>query len=83
MTGTWVAIAFIAAFLAWLLGIGKRARPAAPEDDLATPIDHTELDEAERAVRNDPDATPAADAVDSDDDDWGPGSGHSPLPGVL
>jgi hypothetical protein len=83
MTGTWVAIALIAAFLAWLLGVGKRKRPTAPEDDLSTPIDEAELDEAERAVRNDPDAKPAADAVDSDDDDWGPGSGHSPLPGVL
>jgi hypothetical protein len=83
MIGTWVAIAFIAAFLAWLLGAGRHSRPAAPEDDLETPIDQAELDEAERAVRNDPDAKAAADAVDSDDDDWGPGSGHSPLPGVL
>lgn len=83
MTGTWVAIALVAAFLAWLLGVGRRERPAAPEDDLRTPIDAAELDEAERAVRDDPDAKPAADVVEDDDDDWGPGSGHSPMPGVL
>jgi hypothetical protein len=83
MISTWVGIAAIAALLVWLLGVGKRQDARAAEDDVETPIDHAELDAAEREIRNDPDAKPAADAVDDDDDDWGPGSGHSPLPGVM
>ena len=84
MIATWVGIAAIAALLYWLLGIGKRqdARRQPPEDDVETPIDHAELDAAEREIRDDPDAKAAADAVDDSDDDWGPGSGHSPIPGV-
>jgi hypothetical protein len=84
MISTWIGIAAIAALLVWLLGIGKRqdAREQQPEDDVETPIDHAELDAAEREIRDDPDAKAAADAVDDSDDDWGPGSGHSPIPGV-
>jgi hypothetical protein len=81
MLGTWIGVAVIAAFLVWLLGLGRR-KPIAPEDDLATPIDRDELAEAEREIKDDPTAKPAADAVD-DDDDWGPGTGNSPVPGVL
>jgi hypothetical protein len=62
--------------------LGK-ARPIAPEDDVDTPIDRDELAEAERAIKDDPDAKAAADAIDDDTDDWGPGSGRSPIPGVL
>jgi len=79
---TWIGLVLAVALLVWLLGVGKR-RPIAPEDDVTTPIDHDELTEAEREIKDDPDAKPAADAVDDDNDDWGPGSGHSPMPGVL
>ena len=82
MVTTWIGIALLALVLVWLLGLGRRT-PIAPEDDIDTPIDHDELAEAERAVKEDRTAKPAADAVDDDDDDWGPGSGHSPMPGVL
>ena len=82
MISTWVGIAAMAALLVWLLGVGRRQDARPPEDDVETPIDHAELDAAEREIRDDPDAKAAADAVDNDDDDWGPGSGHSPIPGV-
>ncbi|HEY4099987.1 MAG TPA: hypothetical protein VGM20_03825 [Gemmatimonadales bacterium] len=82
MVGIWVTVALIGAFLIWLLGLGK-GKPIAPEDDVDTPVDADELTEAERAVKDDPDARAAADAVDDDTDDWGPGSGHSPMPGIL
>jgi hypothetical protein len=82
MLGTWIGVIVIGAALVWLLGLGRR-RSIAPEDDVNSSIDHDELAAAERDVRNDPDAKAAADAVDDDDDDWGPGSGHSPLPGIL
>lgn len=83
MASTWLGIAAMAALLVWLLGIGKRQdNRASPEDDVDTPIDKDELEAAEREIRDDPDARAAADAVDNDDDDWGPGSGHSPLPGL-
>ncbi|MGH7582211.1 MAG: hypothetical protein ACREL5_03185 [Gemmatimonadales bacterium] len=80
--GTWIGLILLAALTIWLLGVGKR-RPVQPEDDVTTPIDNDELAEAEREIKDDPDAKPARDAVDDDDDDWGPGSGHSPMPGVL
>lgn len=81
----WIGIVVIAALLLWLLGVGKRQdRRHAPEDDVDTPIDQAELDAAEREIRDDPDAKAAADAVDNDDDDWGPGTrGQGPLPGIT
>ena len=82
MLSTWIGIIVIAALLVWLLGVGKRT-PIAPEDDVDTAMDHDLLAEAEREIKDDPTAKAAADAVDDDDDDWGPGSGHSPMPGVL
>lgn len=78
---TWIGIVVLALLLVWLLGLGKR-KPIAPEDDVDSPVDQDELTAAERAIRDDPDAKAAADVVD-DDDDWGPGSSHSPMPGVL
>lgn len=77
-----IGIALMALLLLWFLGIGSHARPAAPEDDLDTPLDHDELDAAEREIRNDRDARAAADAMVDDDEDWGPGSGSSMLPGI-
>ena len=81
---TWVGIALMVAFLAWMLGIGKRQDRRAVEDDVETPIDHDALAEAEREIQHDPDAKAAADAVDDSDDDWGPGAGgQGPLPGIT
>ncbi|HEX3926775.1 MAG TPA: hypothetical protein VHW65_02165 [Gemmatimonadales bacterium] len=80
---TWIGLIALGALLIWLLGVGKRRDVPASEDDVDTPVDLDELEAAERAVKDDPDAKAAADAVDDDDEDWGPGSGHSPIPGVL
>lgn len=81
MLSTWIGVVVIGAFLVWLLGLGKR-KPIAPEDDIGAAVNHDELAAAEREIKDDPTAKPAADAVDDEDDDWGPGSGHSPIPGV-
>jgi hypothetical protein len=79
----WIGLGVMAVLLIWLLGIGRRKPIVAPEDDVDSAVDHDELAEAEAAIKDDPDAKAAADAVADDDDDWGPGSGHSPMPGVL
>lgn len=81
--GTFIAFGLMALLLLWLLGVGRRAPTYDPTDEFDGETNATELEEAERAVRNDPDAKPASEAVDDDDEDWGPGSGHSPMPGVL
>ena len=82
-----VAVALIAAFLAWLLGAGKRKPMPAPEDDVETPIDETELEAAEREMRSDASARPINEAMKDeeggDDDDWGPGTSRSNLPGIV
>jgi hypothetical protein len=72
----------LAAVLAWLLGFGKRERMVAPEDDVETPTDVDELTEAEAEVMGEG-ARPITDAFDDDDDeDWGPGTSRSNLPGI-
>lgn len=82
-----VIFAFVAAFLAWLVGAGKRKPGPAPEDDMVTPLDEDELAAAERELRGDAGARPIgeamADEAGGDDDDWGPGTGRSNLPGIL
>jgi hypothetical protein len=78
-----IGLAALGALLVWFLGIGRRPPIVAPEDDLETPIELDELEEAEREIRDDPDAQAAADAMVDDDDDWGPGSGSSMLPGIT
>lgn len=83
-----IAFALVAAFLAWLLGFGGRKHAApAPEDDIETPIDQDELTLAELEVRDDSSARSIADAMkdeeEGDDDDWGPGTGRSALPGIV
>lgn len=83
MLSTWIGIGLLAILLIWLLGFGRRRPEPSPEDDVDTPIARDELAEAEAAVKDDPDAAAAADVVDDDEDDWGPGSGHSPMPGIL
>jgi len=84
---TLIVIALVAAFLVWLLGLGRGRRVVAAEDDVVTPLDENELEAAEREVRNDGSARPIGEAMadeeGGDDDDWGPGSGRSSLPGIL
>lgn len=82
-----IALALVAAFLVWMFGFGKGRPVVPPEDDLVTPVDEDELAAAEREVRNDGTARPIGEAMageeGGDDDDWGPGSGRSSLPGIL
>jgi hypothetical protein len=70
----------MAALLMWLLGAGRPGSRPAPEDDVVTPLDETELAAAERELREDPEARPIHDAFEDDDDDWGPGTSKSHIP---
>lgn len=90
--GGLIAAALVAAFLAWMFGFGRDRHQPAPEDDVTTPIDLDELEEAEREVRDDRSIRSISDAMrDSagavdqaaEDDDWGPGTGRSNLPGII
>ena len=81
--GTFIAFGILALLLLWLLGVGRRAPTHDPMDEFEGESNAAELAEAELAVKDDPDAKPASEAVDDDDEEWGPGSGHSPMPGVL
>ena len=85
--GSLVFIALIAAFSAWMFGVGKKRAAPAPEDDIHTPVDEDELEAAERELRADGSARPIGEAMageeGNDDDDWGPGSGRSSLPGII
>ena len=83
--GSLIGIAAICAFTLWLLGIGKAKPLPAPEDDIDTPTDVDELAEAEAELAEDPQARPIHEALEGedDDDDWGPGSSRSNLPGIL
>jgi hypothetical protein len=81
--GQLIGAAALFAVLAWLLGFGKRTRVAAPEDDTDTPLDADELAEAEADVMGEG-ARPINEALaeDEDDEDWGPGTSRSNLPGI-
>ena len=83
--GSLIGIAAIGAFMLWLLGFGKAKPLPAPEDDVTTPTDIDELAEAEAELAEDPQARPIHEALEGedDDDDWGPGSSRSNLPGIL
>lgn len=81
--GTIIAFGILALLLLWLLGVGRRTPTHDPMDEFEGVSDPTELEAAELEVRHDPDAKPASEAVDDDDEDWGPGSGHSAMPGVF
>ncbi len=81
--GTIIAFGILALLLLWLLGVGRRTPTYDPMDEFDGTSDAAELQAAELEVRDDPNAKPASEAVDDDDEDWGPGSGHSPMPGVL
>ncbi len=68
------------AFLAWLTGVGREKHIPAPEDDLTTPIDEAELEAAEQELLA---AEETTTLEESEDDDWGPGTGRSALPGIM
>jgi len=68
-----LAAVALVALLIWLLR-GKRPRAAPePEDDVETPVDRSELAEAESELAEDEGARPLHDGIDDEDDDWGPG----------
>jgi hypothetical protein len=71
--GLWIGVAVLGALLVWLFLPRRRSMPA-PEDDVKTPIDQAELEEAERELGDDPGARPLDRGVDDDQDDWGPGA---------
>lgn len=83
--GSLIGIAAIMALLLWLLGVGKARPVPAPEDDVFTTIDTDELAEAEAELAEDPSARPIHEAMEGEDDDedWGPGSSRSNLPGII
>lgn len=83
MMGQLIGVAALVAVLAWLLGFGKRQHLPAPEDDVDTPIAADELAEAEAEVMGG-DARPINEALagEEDEDDWGPGTSRSNLPGI-
>lgn len=84
MMGSILVLALVMGLLGWLLGIGKHEREPAPEDDLTTPIDEAELAEAEAELAEAESSNSTHDITEDDDgDDWGPGVGHSNLPGIL
>ena len=83
--GSLIGIAAMVAILLWLLGFGKARPGPAPEDDIDTPTNADELAEAEAELADDPSARPIHEAMEGEDDDedWGPGSGRSSLPGII
>lgn len=75
-----VVVALILAFFGWLMGFGREQRQVAPEDDVTTPIDEAALEEAEQELAEAEETR----SIDEDsDDDWGPGTGRSALPGII
>ncbi len=87
MTGTLIGVGLIVALLAWFLGFGNHERVVHPEDDVETPIELSELEQAEAELRADPSARAIGEALgpDGEEDDWGPGTPGSggALPGIL
>ena len=71
--GLWIAMALLAVLVGWLFRPRPRRVTAAPEDDVSTPIDHAELEEAERELKHDPRARSLEEGVADDEEDWGPG----------
>lgn len=70
--GLWIGVALLVVGAWWLFRPRRRAAPA-PEDDVTTPIDHAELEQAEQELRQDPGARSLGDEVD-EGEDWGPGA---------
>jgi hypothetical protein len=80
--GSLIGIAALGALLLWLLGVGKRKPAPAPEDDVVSGTDTDELAEAEAELAEDPGARPIHEALEDEDEDWGPGTSRSNLPGI-
>lgn len=78
-----IGLAAVIGLFLWLIGFGRRKRFVAPEDDIDTPLEIDELELAERELAEDEGARPIHEAFEDDDDDWGPGSGGSVLPGII
>jgi hypothetical protein len=74
--GPWIGVALLGALLFWLFMPARRRSMPSPEDDVNTPIDHAELEEAERELQQDPRPRALEHGVDDDEDDWGPGTGR-------
>ena len=72
--GFWIGVGLFVLLVAWLMLPRRRAAPA-PEDDVSTPIDRQELEEAERELEQDPRPRRLEHGLDDDEDDWGPGAG--------
>jgi hypothetical protein len=69
-----LGVVAIVAVVVWLVGARRRPGPA-PEDDVTTPVDQRELEEAERDLEEDSKARPLHDGFEAEDaDDWGPGA---------
>jgi hypothetical protein len=83
MMGSLIGVAVLGALLVWFLGVGKSRPVVAPEDDVTTPVDTDELAEAEAELAEDPSPRPIHEALEDDDDDWGPGTSRSNLPGII
>ena len=62
-------VAIAVALLVFFWPKPRRATPA-PEDDVTTPIDREELEQAERELRES-----RGSLDEAEDDDWGPGAG--------
>ena len=73
MPATLIGLVLLVAILFWLIA-PRRRPPAAPEDDLDTPVDEEALAEAERALREDARPRERADGFEDEEDDWGPGT---------
>jgi len=63
-------VAIAVALLVFFWPKPRRATPA-PEDDVTTPIDREELEQAERELRE----SRGRSLDEAEDDDWGPGAG--------
>ena len=67
-----IPIALLALLLLFFFRPFRRRAVPEPEDDVTTPIDRAELEQAEREVK---DARGAKSIDEAEQDDWGPGAG--------
>ena len=67
-----IPIAILALLLLFFFRPLRRRAVPEPEDDVTTPIDREELEQAEREVK---DARGAKSIDEAEQDDWGPGAG--------
>ncbi len=69
-----IGIVAVVGVVVWLFGRRRPPARSAPEDDLTTPVDRDELEDAERELADDPDPRSLHDGWADDEDDWGPGA---------